>query len=175
MNPLERYLLWFAGGTVAALAIAWIAFQIQQQRFAPAVLFPLAVGAVFGGVLLLLNRAARLPNTLLLVVSAAVWALLLVVWQDYIGHRTRLSALDEQVATSHPLAAAMTSLPAMRPTFGEYLTARIRNQPIWWPVDALLVIAGACGVVTAAACQKRPAGGEPAEKSILENRGPESA
>lgn len=147
MNPLERHLLWFTGGTLAALGLAWVAFQIQQQQFAPAVLFPLAVGAAFGGVLALLNRATKLSSLALLVTWAAAWGLLLVVTQDYIGHRTRLAALDEQIAASHPLAEAMTSQTDMRPTFGEYLRVRVRSQPVWWPVDVILIVAAACGVV----------------------------
>lgn len=147
MNPLERYLVWFVGGTLATLAIAWIAFQIQQQQFAPAVLFPLAVGAVLGAVLALLNRVARLPSLAILLACAAGWGLLLVVTQDYIGHRTRLAVLDEQIAASHPLAAAMTDHTDVRPSFGEHLAIRIRNEPLWWPADVLLIITAACGMV----------------------------
>lgn len=147
MNPLERYLVWFGGGTLAALALSWIAFQIQQQQFAPAVLFPLAVGLVFGGLLVVLNRVAHLSSLPLLIGSTAAWGLLLVVAQDYIGHQTRLAALDDQIAASHPLAAAMANQTDVRPTFGEHLAARVRSQPVWWPLDVLLIVATACGTV----------------------------
>jgi hypothetical protein len=147
MNPLERYLLWFVSGTLTALALAWIAFQIQQQQFAPAILFPLAVGGAFGGGLTLLNRAARIDRLPLLLGCAAAWALLLIVTQDYIGHRTRIAALDEQLADNHPLAAVMASQTDVRPTFGEHLAARVRNQPLWWSLDVIFVAAATCGVI----------------------------
>ncbi len=147
MNPLDRYLVWLGGGTLAALALSWIAFQIQQQQFAPVVLFPLAVGLIFGGLLVLLNRVALVSSLALLIGCTGAWGLLLVVAQDYIGHQTRLAALDEQIAASHPLAAAMANQTDVRPTFGEHLVARVRSQPVWWPLDVLLIVATACGLV----------------------------
>ncbi len=170
MNPLERYLLWFTGGTLAAIALSWVAFQIQQQQVAPALLFPFAVGAAFGGVLVLLNRTTKLSNPALLLTLAAVWGLLLVVTQDYIGHRTRLAALDEQLAASHPLATTMIGETDMRPTFGEYLRARVRSQPVWWSVDVILIVAAACGVV---ALGTRPT--RRLEQQQTDQQGPESA
>jgi hypothetical protein len=171
MSLLERYLLWVAGGTLMALAIAWAAFQIQQQGFAPAVLFPLGIGSVLGGALSLLNRVTKLSGVLLVTLCAVGWALLLVITQDYIGHRTRLAALDDQIAASHPLAAAMSSETDMRPTFDSYLMARFRQQPIWWPVDLGLVVAGSCGVVFLGASQQQTADRPRATPSQLENRG----
>ncbi len=147
MNPLERHLLWFVGGTLTSLALAWIAFQVQQQQIAPAVLFPLAVGGVLGAALRLLQKQTQLGNLALVLACVAAWGLLLVVMQDYIGHRLRLRAFDEQIAASHPLAAAIAGETGVRPTFGEHLKARVRSQPVWWSLDVILIVAAACGAV----------------------------
>jgi hypothetical protein len=146
MNQLERALLGFLGGLVATASVAWIAFQIQQEQIAPAVLFPLFVGAVLGGTILALGRISGLANRRLAVAAAVSWGLIAVVAQDYLGHRYRLRMFETEVAGGHPLAAAMVSERDLRPTFADHLAARIRDQPLWWTLDLLLTAAAAGGV-----------------------------
>ena len=162
MNRLERTLLWFAVGTLASVALAWVAFQVQQEQFAPAVLFPLAVGALLGALLLAVRRATAWPGPRLAIAAAVCWGLLLVVAQDYIGHRRRLRAFDEQLADAHPLAMAVTKESDMRPSFVDHLSSRVRQQPWWWTLDLVLTAAAAGGVV-AIGLRRRPA--EPAPGS----------
>jgi hypothetical protein len=147
MNRAERILLWLLGGSASAVALAWIAFQIQQEQFAPAVLFPLAVGAALGVALLLVRRWTQWPNRRLAAASAIAWGLLLVVGQDYIGHRVRLGQFDAEIAGGHPLAAAMVGERDLRPSFGEHLATRFRGAPLWWTLDFVLTAAAAAAVV----------------------------
>jgi hypothetical protein len=148
MNHVERSLLWFLGGSLSTAALAWIAFQIQQEQFAPAILFPLAAGVMLGALLLALRRYTQGSRRLVAIGTAVVWGLLLVVAQDYIGHRVRLGQFDAEIAGGHPLAAAMAGERELRPTFAEHLTARFRGQPLWWTLD-LVLTAAAAGVVVA--------------------------
>jgi hypothetical protein len=147
MNRAERILLWLLGGSASAVALAWIAFQIQQEHFAPAVLFPLAVGAALGAALLLVRRWTQWPNRRVAAASAIAWGLLLVVGQDYIGHRVRLGQFDAEIAGGHPLAVAMAGERDLRPNFGEHLAARFRGAPLWWTLDFVLTATAAMAVV----------------------------
>ena len=147
MNAAEQNLLWFVGGFLSTAAVAWIAFQIQQEQIAPAILFPLAAGATLGMLLLAVRRYTQRPRRAWAIGSAIAWGLLLVVAQDYIGHRVRLGQFDAEIAAGHPLAAAMTGERELRPTFGQHLAARFRGQPLWWTLDLVLTAAAAGAVV----------------------------
>lgn len=161
MNAAEQNLLWFVGGVLSTAAVAWIAFQIQQEQIAPVVLFPLAAGAALGILLLALHHYTRRPQRAWAVASAIAWGLLLVVAQDYIGHRIRLGQFDAEIAGGHPLAAAMAGERELRPTFGEHLAARFRGQPLWWTLDLVLTAAAAGTVVTLGMRWQAPAVVEP--------------
>jgi hypothetical protein len=144
LNRFEWLVVWFAASALWTVAVAWIAFQVQQEGIAPAVLFPLAVGAALaaGGLAILhWTRAAGRGSAL---AAAVVWGLLVVVGQDYIGHRHHLRSFDDAVAShDSPLAAAMAQEDGLRPTFAEYLAGRVRARPVWWGLDVLLTGAGA--------------------------------
>jgi hypothetical protein len=160
MNAAERNLLWFLGGCASAAALSWIAFQIQQEQIAPAVLFPLAAGAALGGMLLALRRYTCGPRRLVAIGTAIAWGLLLVIAQDYIGHRVRLGQFDAEIAGGHPLAAAMVGEREMRPSFAEHLAARYRGQPVWWTLDLVLTAAAAGTVVALGTRRAVPSGDE---------------
>jgi hypothetical protein len=146
MNRLEAILVWFVGGTAAALVLAWIAFQLQQEGIAPAVLFPLGVGAALGGALVAIRRTLGQPAWGVAVATAVGWGLLLVVAQDYIGHGQRVRQFDAELGREHPLA--MAAADELRPTLAEHVSGRVRARPVWWTLDVLLTAATA-GIVTA--------------------------
>lgn len=149
MNRFERYAAWLAASALATAAISWIAFQIQQEGLAPAVLFPLSVGAALGVVLSAIVRLIRVPRRRVAVAAALLWGLLAVVGQDYIGHRRHLRAYDSELERHGPLvAAALDSDGQRRPTFYQFLSGRVRSQPAWWCLE-LLLTAGAAAAVTA--------------------------
>jgi hypothetical protein len=147
MKLNDRHLLGFYGELFATAAIAWIAFQLQQQRVAPAILFPLAIGGALGGVLLVLRHFTRVPRRWIAILSAIVWGLVLVVAQDYVGLRHRIRLFENELAESHPLAASMAKDRELRPTLIEHVTKHVNEYPVWWTLDLLLTAAAAGGVM----------------------------
>ena len=154
-NLFERYAVWLAASTLATAAISWTAFQIQQEGLAPAVLFPLSVGAALGVVLSAIVRYTVVPRRRAAVAAAIFWGLLAVVGQDYIGHRRRLWAYDVELERHGSLvAAALDAEGQLRPTFARYLSGRVRSRPAWWCLEVLFT-AGAAAIVTACDAGRR--------------------
>jgi uncharacterized membrane protein YdfJ with MMPL/SSD domain len=147
-NRFERYAAWLVASTLATVAISWTAFQVQQEGLAPAVLFPLSVGAALGVVLSVISHLTLVPGCRAAVAAAIFWGLLVVVGQDYIGHRRHQRAYDDELERHGSLVAgALAADGQLRPTFIEYLSGRVRSQPAWWCVE-LLLTAGAAAAVT---------------------------
>jgi hypothetical protein len=159
-TSLERNLLWLLGGTAGCVALAWIAFQIQQEHVAPALLFPVAAGTVLAGLLLVIVRYTQ-PRRSVAITSAVIWGLLLVAGQDYIGHRQRLANLEAELARSHPLASALASEHELRPTFARHLAGRLQAEPLSWPLDFILTAATASLVLAVGTRQKKSASRQP--------------
>ncbi|MBI3840093.1 MAG: hypothetical protein HY288_19390, partial [Planctomycetia bacterium] len=95
INTTERYLIWLASNALVTATVAWAAFQVQQDEIAPAILFPLLVGGVLGAAGLVILHFTGLPGLRWALMGAAVWGLLVVVGQDYIGHRFRLQLYED--------------------------------------------------------------------------------
>ena len=154
-NRFGRYAAWFIASALATAAISWTAFQIQQEGLAPAVLFPLSVGAALGVVLSAISRHALVPGRRAAVAAAIFWGLLAVVGQDYIGHRRHLRAYDVELERHGSLvAAAVDADERLRPTFSQYLSGRVRSRPVWWCLEVLLT-AGSAAAVTACDAGRR--------------------
>jgi hypothetical protein len=143
MNHVERSLIWFVAGAAATAAVAWVAFQVQQEGIAPAVLFPLLVGAALGTALAAIRHFTRRPPRRTAIAAAACWGLLAVVAQDYIGHSDRLRDYDGELAKQHPLAAVELEDSPLRPTFARHLSDTLRSKPVWWALDLVLTAAAA--------------------------------
>src|SRR5262249_6017904 len=138
---------WWIAGPICALAVAWVAFQLQQESIAPAVLLPLGVGTALGALLLAVGHSTRLPSRRLAAAGAIIWGLLAVVAPDYICHRHFVRNYNAELARQHPLAAAaMADDDTLRPTFPRFLANRIAARPAWWTVD-VLATCGAAAVV----------------------------
>ncbi len=148
MSTAERYLVGFFGWTTAVLVLAWIAFQLQQQHFSPVVLFSLAVGGSLGFACLQIYSRVQRPGRTMAILLTSLGGLLLIVTEDYIGYRHRLVHFENEVARSHPLAAALTAQHDLRPTFSRHLVTRFQSQPLWWTLDLVLTVLSA-GVVMA--------------------------
>jgi len=145
-NRSERYVLWWLGQGLWTCVVAWLAFQLQQEGIAPAILFPLAVGGLLAVGVVLLRRSLDIPTLRTALLTAGLWGLLAVVGQDYIGHRYRLRHYEDQVQGQQPLVAAFLA-ESDRPRFGEFLASRLSTHPIWWGLDVVLT-AAACAAVT---------------------------
>jgi hypothetical protein len=158
----DRYVIWFAANGLLTAAEAWVAFQIQQEGIAPAVLFPLLVGTVLGTGGLAVLRFTRVPGVRVAICGAAIWGLLVVIGQDYIGHRHHLRLYDDTLGRQQSsLAALVAHDPQMRPGFGDYLAGKMRMHPVWWSLD-LVLTSGATALVTAlgASGKQLPTSGE---------------
>lgn len=155
---------------LAAAALGWVAFQLQQQRALPGflypLLFPLMVGAAAGtsgGVLL---RQASMPTWGKLFVAASGGAIAVAV-QVLTGYQYYVAAVERQLS-SHPMATLARGAneefaPASLPRF---LTTRIQGSGGWWFLDAALtVIASAvvCWLVLA-----KPTAAAPSNSSVAE-------
>ena len=145
---LERVAIWLVGELLLVGAVAWVAFQIQQEAIAPAVLFPILVGAALGAASAILVGRLQAPSARIAVAASVVAGLLVVVAQDYIGHRHRVRRLAEQISTQQPLAQVVAGNEFARPEFSEYLAGKVRGEPVWWSLDLVLTSAAA-GATTA--------------------------
>jgi hypothetical protein len=149
LGNIERFVLWLVAHALVTAAVAWVAFQIQQEQIAPAVLFPLVVGAALGASGVAIRHFTRAPSRRIALVGAIVWGLLVVVGQDYIGHRHRLRQYDDALGRNGPLSSmAVGPQDPMRPRFAEYLAGVMRRRPVWWSLEVALT-SGAALLVTA--------------------------
>ena len=135
-------------GTGLTFFVALFAFEIQQLGVAPAVVFPLVVGAAAGGSLLLAERLVGLRLRRGRWMLAALCSLAAVVGQEAIGY----------VKVQRPQEAARLSDPRLElfrdegfvpePTsFPSYLSTHVQNEPLWWTLDLLLAVASGVGVI----------------------------
>jgi hypothetical protein len=148
LGRFDGHLLWFLGGTLVCAAVAWIAFGVQQEGIAPAILFPLAVGGTLGAALAMLRRAIGGPARRWAVPSAFAWGLLVVIGQGYIGHRHRLAEYHQQLAEQAPLAMVETRASGLEARFIDYLAGLAGREPMWWTLE-LVLTAAAAALVTA--------------------------
>jgi hypothetical protein len=154
LNKAESSVIWLLAGALATAGVAWVAFQVQQDGVAPAVVFPVVVGAVVGGTIAALGRTLAISRRYVLVIGAVFWGMLVVLGQDYVGHRERVRRYADELAGQSPLAALTAEGAKLRPTFADYLARKVEAQPVWWTLDFLLT-AVAAGAV-AAACTRSP-------------------
>ncbi len=147
LTTSERYLIWLVAQVALVAGIAWVAFQVQQDQIAPAVIFPIAIGTAVGLGGLAISRAAAVRRRWLMCVAAVVSGLLVVVAQDYIGHRHRLSVYADEVQRQPIVAEALAGDQAVKTRFTQYLIRKISGEPVWWTLDALLTSGAALAVV----------------------------
>lgn len=165
MNRVERKLLWLIGGAAATAAVAWIAFGLQQWGFAPAVAFPLLVGAALGACLAALWRWLDAPGPRTAVTSAFVWGLLVVVAEDYIGHRHRVRQFADEIAAQNS-PAALAVAGAAEPTFADHLAAIVGRAPWWWSLELVLTATAAAAVTAGSRRTVASAGAKLADDPI---------
>jgi hypothetical protein len=134
-------LIGYLAGLMWCAGIGALAFEVQQERFAPVVIFPLAVGALVGLGIERLVRFNNRQSTSSAVAVAALGGLLAVLAQDYIGHRHRVRLYEAELAR-HDVVDISQDAPG-RPEFLEYLAAQARGRPGWFAADVVLTSAGA--------------------------------
>ena len=143
-------LSWLVTAAGIGAAAAWMAF-IAQRYYAPWILFPLLVGVVLGGFLVLAMRILNAGHRPTVVTGTLAAVLLAVVGQHYISFWTQRRAADETPQQQ----MAQLLFPEKRPAsdFGEFIVREAaRGRHIggivlpapwaWasWGLDALLVL-----------------------------------
>lgn len=134
------------GCLAAGVAVAWVAFQMQQQgvmpRFFFPLLFPLLLGAVTGGLcvaLVRLTTPSPRPSTWLV---ACLAGMVVVASQATFSYRFYVAEIESQIGRN-PMAAAARSATedfAAAPIH-RFIGAQIRRSHGWWLIDAALTVA----------------------------------
>ena len=163
-RPLDAALL-LLGSLIIGLAAGWIA-TVVAVRFAPLVVFPLAVGAVLGVVLIGVSRLLQSDHGKTILTAAVAAALVAVAAQHYFSYLDAKRKMEESKTIKDAKQAfaeiVRDRLPAGPCDYLRTQAAVGRRMPFgyvargpmaWlsWCVDGLLVVAGTMGVVVFAA------------------------
>jgi len=146
-------LVGYLAGLIWCAGIGALAFEVQQEHFAPVVIFPLAIGTMVGLGIGRLVRSSNWQSTSRAVAVAALGGLLAVLVQDYIGHRHRVRLYEAELAR-HDVVDISQDAPG-RPAFLDYLAAQARGRPGWFAADVVLTSAGAACTAVALVRRKQ--------------------
>jgi hypothetical protein len=158
----DRLLAWVPLSAVLGLLIAWAAV-VAEGYFAPLLLFPLVVGVVLGGTIVLAMRVCQVGHRPTIWLGALLAASVAIAGEHYFSFQK-----DQRQWARDPKKLAQIQLVAPErippPRFGEYLkwsAARgwrfgpytVRGGLVWlaWSIDALLVLGPAILLVGATA------------------------
>jgi hypothetical protein len=144
-----RRATWLIACALAVLLVAWLSFTAQYFGFAPVGVLPAACGAAVGGAVVLAAGALGLkPGGRCLVAAAALWALLAVVAQDYIGFRQHNRGW-KRTASQHPALRSVAERVGGERGFPEFFARRVAERPWLWGLDAGLSVAAAAAMAAA--------------------------
>jgi hypothetical protein len=116
----------------------------------------LLVGAGLGAGQVAIWRATRVPGRPVALGAALVWGLLVVIGQDYIGHRHHARLYDETLSRQESaLAVLAANDPRMRPDFPQYLAGKVRGDSWWWGLDLVLTTAATVAVTALGGTSKK--------------------
>lgn len=141
MRP-KSLLTWLLAGTLAAIAVGWIAAQIHLSGRAPLGLTSLAVGAALGAALVYLAATLRVAGRPSLLFGTVFLAVVLIVaehawlYQDFRG----------QWRADRQKSAAVAMFRDENPPGPKLYFSREFNGPLW-VFDAVLLVGAAVGVV----------------------------
>jgi len=153
---LLKFVVYLAAAAVAGLLVGGAAVAIENQ-FAPLLLFPLAVGAVLGGMLFMTLRVTQAAHAATVTLGIFTAALLTIAAQHYLPYlRSEHGLTQQKLAKGFALGGIVS-----RETFSQYLqrTAssgrelfrgyRLHGWQVWlsWGIDGLLVLAAALAMV----------------------------
>jgi hypothetical protein len=134
-----------AGGSLAAIAVGWLAARIHASGHAPIVLTPLAVGALLGAILSALAASQRLASRRVLIFVALILSILAIAAEHawlYLDFRGQW----RDARTKTPAVAIFR--PESPPSPSEYF-AREWNPKLWFS-DAAIFAAATIAVVLVA-------------------------
>jgi hypothetical protein len=128
-----------------AVAIGWVAFQLQQQgglpRFFFPLIFPILVGGAVGGAYAALSRWLPTARPVVLPLVAALAGMTVVFAQTWFSYRFYISEIEGQISR-HPLAAAARGATEdfAAVSFRRFIAVQIERSNNWWLVDAGLTV-----------------------------------
>ncbi len=155
-HRIDRFAASLVGTVLWMVTVAWVAFQLQQEGIAPAVLFPLLVGAILGAGEAAICRKTGVPSRRWAIGTAVAWGLLVVIGQDYIGHRHHVRLCDEALSRHEsPLVVMAAGDESLRPGFSDFLAGKVRAAPWWWGLD-LALTSGASAAAVALGTSRKP-------------------
>lgn len=135
---------------VAAAAIGWIAFQLQQQKLLPQflfpLLFPLLIGSAVGAVCARLLGGVS-AGTIMPMLAAACGGLLAVAVEVFCGYQYYVATIERQLQ-SNPIAmlAHSANEEFSHASLTQFVAVRIRDSGGWWYADAVLTIIASVAV-----------------------------
>jgi hypothetical protein len=128
--------IWLVTGTIAAIAIAWLAAQIHASGRAPLGLTSIAVGALLGAALSKIAAMLGVAGPRLMFVSAILFALLTVIAEHAWLYRDYCRQWQDARRQS---AAAAVAAPQSPPSPRKYFAHEW--NPKLWLTDAVLIVA----------------------------------
>jgi hypothetical protein len=139
---LKSQLIWLLSGTIAAIAVGWVAALIHASGHAPIGLVSLGVGALLGAALFKLAAMLRVAGLWPLILGTLLLAIVTIaaehawLYRDFCG--------QWQEARMKSAAVAMfrdENPPSPRVYFTREVNARL------WLADAAMISTAAVGVV----------------------------
>jgi ABC-type uncharacterized transport system permease subunit len=133
---------WFLAGTIAAVAVGWIAAQIHLSGRAPLGLTSLAVGVTLGAALAYLAATLRVAGRTSLLLGTFLLAIVLIaaehawLYRDFCG----------QWREDREKSAAVAMFRDENPPSPQVYFSREFNGPLW-AFDAVVIVGAAIGVV----------------------------
>jgi hypothetical protein len=128
-----------------ALAIGWVAFQLQQQEVLPRfffpLIFPILVGAAMGGICAAMSQWLPAPRPLFLPLIAFLAGMAVVFAETWCSYRFYVTEIEDQIGR-HPLAAAARGAADdfAAVSFCRFIAVQIERSNNWWLVDAGLTV-----------------------------------
>jgi len=162
-----QLLFWVPACLVHGGAVAWAAVLVERFR-APVLLFSLLVGVVLGTTLVGAIRLFQVGNRPTILLGTVLAALVSVVGQHYLSHRTACrqardhantfqlakSAFGDQLLAETPVppASFIEFLPWRAARGFQFLGHHVRGAIVWliWLVDGLLVLSATLTLVVPA-------------------------
>jgi hypothetical protein len=134
---------------LAAVATAWVAFQVRLSGHAPELLFPIGVGLMLGVALAALTRYTDWPGRRTAIAATVIWGMLAVLGQEYFAHLDhRRNHFDVQNRPNLSAFARLAAGEMPPPGFAADLGIDIRERGAWpWSFDALACVLSAAIVV----------------------------
>lgn len=133
---------WLVAGTIAAVAVGWLAAQINLSPRAPLGLTSVAVGATLGATLAYLAATLRVAGLYSLLLGTVLLAIVLVVAE----HTWLYRDFRGQWREAREKSAAVAMFRDENPPSPQVYFSREFNGPLW-TFDALAIVGAAVGVV----------------------------